>query len=86
MRSFGRKSPTDAFLTDDTAAPLAARQLSLPVHGTIGILVRAIRRGQSTQDEVLAVLRRLPVVSTLHIRRSFLAEIIEQIERASADS
>ncbi len=70
----------DLFLTDDAAARLAARQLSLPVHGTIGIVVRAIRRGQRTKDEVIAILRSLSAVSTLHIRRSLLEEIIEQIE------
>lgn len=44
-------------LTDDSAARLAAQSLRLPVHGTIGILVRAIRRQQKTMDEVIALLR-----------------------------
>ena len=70
------------FLTDDTAARLAARQLSIPVHGTIGIVLRALRRGQKPKDEVLRLLRSLTSVSTLHIRRSLLDEILREIEQA----
>ena len=73
----------ELFITDDTAARLAARQLAIPVHGTIGIVVRAIRRGQKSKDEVLDILRSLPTLSTLHIRRSFLNEIIGEIERSN---
>lgn len=78
-----REVSADLFLTDDTAARLAARQLSLPVHGTIGIVVRAIRREQKSKDEVLSILRSLPTVSTLHIRQTFLEEIIGEVERGS---
>ena len=42
-------------LTDDTAARLAAGNLRIGTHGTIGILVRAIRRGQRTRGKILAV-------------------------------
>lgn len=75
-----RKLEADLFLTDDTAARLAARQLSMPVHGTIGIVLRAIRRGQKSKADVASILRSLPAVSTLHIRRSLLDEIIREIE------
>lgn len=67
-------------LTDDTAARLAAGNLRIATHGTIGILVRAIRRGQRTKDEVLEVLRSLPSRSTLHIKRSLLETVISQVE------
>ena len=67
-------------LTDDTAARLAAKSLQLPVHGTIGILFRAIRRHQLTPFEVADLLRSLPSRSTLHIKRSLLAEFVEQAE------
>jgi predicted nucleic acid-binding protein len=70
-------------LTDDTAARLAARSLSITAHGTIGILLRAIRRQQRTKAEVLGVLRALPDVSTLHLGRSFLNEIVREMEALS---
>lgn len=70
-------------LTDDTAARLAAGNLRIATHGTIGILVRAIRRGQRTKDEVLALLRALPGQSTLHIKRSLLETVIAQVESSS---
>lgn len=49
-------------LTDDTAARLAARNLSIRAHGTLGILLRAIRRGQRSKAAVLGVLRELPEI------------------------
>jgi predicted nucleic acid-binding protein len=71
----------DLLLTDDTAARLAARELQLPVHGTLGILLRAIRRGQRSAQEVLELLRAIPGRSTLHIKPSLLLEIVAEVER-----
>ncbi|RYF39128.1 MAG: DNA-binding protein, partial [Cytophagaceae bacterium] len=59
-------------MTDDTAARLAAENLKIPAHGTIGILVRAIRRRQRTKEEVLELLQSIPTRSTLHLKRSLL--------------
>jgi len=75
----------DILLTDDAAARLAARQLAIPVHGTIGILLRAVRRRQRTRDEVLATLRSVPTDSTLHLKRSLLEEIIRAVEAIAPD-
>src|SRR6476661_4071840 len=41
------------FLADDAAARLVAERLSYEVHGTIGIIVRALRRQQRTKRQVL---------------------------------
>jgi predicted nucleic acid-binding protein len=70
------------FLTDDTAARLAAGNLGLPVHGTIGLVVRSIRRRQRTAKQVLAVLTSLPQRSTLHLKRSLLDAVIREVERS----
>jgi predicted nucleic acid-binding protein len=77
-----RAGRADLFLTDDTAARLAARSLGIPVHGTIGLLFRAIRMGRKTSSEVTALLRALPSLSSLHIGPSLLEEFIRQAERA----
>lgn len=69
-------------LTDDTAARLAARSLGITVHGSIGILVRAIRCRQKTKAEVIQLLGDLPEKTTLFIRPSLLADIIQEIEAA----
>jgi predicted nucleic acid-binding protein len=76
-----KSTPQSLLLTDDTAARLAARQLGVRVHGTIGILIRAIRRSQMPKEAVVETLRSLPDHSTLHIKRSLLAQIIEDVER-----
>jgi predicted nucleic acid-binding protein len=72
--------PEAILLTDDAAAHLAAEALGYRVHGSIGILLRAIRRRQRTRDQVLTLLRSLPEWSSLHIRPALLQEIILQIE------
>lgn len=71
---------TDLLLTDDTAARLAAKSAGMAVHGTLGILLRAIRTQQKTSAEVLSILHRIPEQSTLHIKPSFLEEVIRQVE------
>ncbi len=71
--------PKALFLTDDAAARLAAEQLGYRVHGSIGILLRAIRRGQLTPAEALARLQDIPLRSSLHIRPGLLADVISQV-------
>jgi len=73
----------DLLLTDDAAARLAARNLRVAVHGTLGILLRAIRRGQRTPEEIPNILRALPVRSTLHIKRNVLDQVIRQVEEST---
>lgn len=73
--------PGSLLLTDDTAARLAAKQMGLPVHGTIGILLRAIRRKQKTSLEVLQLLRSLPQRSTLHLTTELLREALAAAEQ-----
>jgi len=68
------------FLTDDTAARLAARSLGIVAHGTIGLLLRSIRRMQKSKEEVIALLQSLPHKSTLFIKPSLLEEIIRQVQ------
>jgi len=68
-------------LTDDTAARLAARNLSIRAHGTLGILLRAIRRGQRSKEALLEVLNELPQRSSLHLRRSLLDQVIRETEK-----
>ncbi|MFO7641522.1 MAG: DNA-binding protein [Candidatus Competibacteraceae bacterium] len=73
--------PSTLLLTDDTAARLAARNLAIRVHGTLGILLRAIRRRQRSKDTILEVLRDLPQRSTLHLKRSLLDEVIREVNK-----
>ncbi|MDX1520534.1 MAG: DNA-binding protein [Anaerolineae bacterium] len=78
--SLMKSHPQAILLTDDAAARLAATTMGYQIHGTIGILLRAIRRQQRSKSEVLQILRNLPHKSTLHIRASLLQEIIDQLE------
>jgi predicted nucleic acid-binding protein len=73
------KSPL--FFTDDSAARLAGESLGLRVHGTIGILVRSIRRGLRTRPEVLDVLMTIRERSTLYIAPKLLAAVIARVAK-----
>lgn len=73
--------PEAIFLTDDAAARIAGEGLGYGVHGTIGVLLRAVRGEQRTAKEVADILRAFPARSSLHIRHALLQEIIAQVER-----
>jgi predicted nucleic acid-binding protein len=75
--------PQAILLTDDAAARLAASSLGYNIHGTIGVLIRSIRRNQLNKIEVIDLLHRLPMKSTLHIRPELLQEIIATLEQAA---
>ena len=78
------KEPGLIFLTDDAAARLVSIRLGFTVHGTIGVLVRAIRRNLMETKEVLDALTRLPQVSTLHIKSSLLEEVISRVREEAS--
>ena len=68
-------------LTDDAAARLVAEQMKFKVHGTIGILLRSIRRGQKKPEEVLQILMDIPKTSTLYIKQSLLDEVLQKVKQ-----
>lgn len=78
--------PEAVFLSDDAAARIVAKSLRLRSQGTIGLLVRAIRRGQRSREEILSLLRVIPVRSTLHIRASLLQSVIEEVEKSVCET
>jgi predicted nucleic acid-binding protein len=81
-----QENPRSIFLTDDAAARFAGVTLGYQVHGTIGILIRAIRRQQKTPEQVLIILNELPFRSTLHIRPKLLQEIIKEVKQLHAQN
>ena len=74
-----RMNPQAIFLTDDAAARLVADQMGYRAHGTIGILIRSIRRKQRKPEDVVRVLAEVPSKSSLHIRSSLLEEITSKV-------
>jgi len=73
--------PKAIFLSDDSAARLAAEHRGIKAHGTIGILIRSVRKGYRTERDVIDLLRGLRSRSTLYIRPSLLAEVIQALEK-----
>lgn len=72
----------DMLLTDDAAARLAAEGLGLRVHGTLGVIVRSARVGRRSPQEVIELLSSVPRQSSLHLRASLLATVIDQVRAA----
>lgn len=66
-------------LTDDTAARLAAKGLGVAASGTLGILLRGLRRGQRSKEQIIALLEAIPTHTSLHVRPSLLNEVIAEV-------
>lgn len=66
-------------LTDDTAARLAAQAIQVASTGTIGILLRALRRDLCRKAELIALLESIPISTSLHLRPSLLQQIIAEV-------
>lgn len=75
---------SDIFLTDDTAARLAAVQLGFTVHGTLGLLLRSFRTRRRTREEVETLVRDLPVRSTLFIKDHLIQRAIAELHALQA--
>lgn len=75
------KYPHAWLLTDDAAARLAAQERGYVVHGTLGLLIRSVRREERTPQQVLELLRSIPKHSSLFVRPSLLDKIIQGAER-----
>ena len=71
--------PGDLFLSDDAAARLAAESLGFRVHGTVGLVIRALRRGTRSVAQVRSTLEQIPTRSTLHINRILLDRVIASL-------
>ena len=76
-----REHPKAWLLSDDAAARLAADLLGIRTHGTIGLLIRAVRRGRRAPSDVIALIEQLPARSSLHIRPALLQEILDRVRR-----
>lgn len=75
-----KENPNAIFITDDASARLVATQMGFKVHGTIGILIRSVRRGYRRPEEVLRILSELPQKSTMYIKHSLLEEITLKVK------
>ena len=66
-------------LSDDDAARQTAEALGFPVAGTLGLLLRGIRRGQISSAQVRKLVAAIPQRSTLHVSRALLKRFAESI-------
>lgn len=76
-----KQFPESILLTDDAAARVVAERMGFRVHGSIGILIRAIRRAQMKPEHVLDLLGEVRKKSTLFIKKSLLDHIKDSIRK-----
>jgi predicted nucleic acid-binding protein len=73
-------------LSDDGAARAAAEYVGYQVTGTIGTILDALADERRTRRQVINLLKAIPQKSTLFVRRSFLKEIIVQVQEGTRES
>lgn len=66
-------------LSDDDAARQTAEALGFSVAGTLGLLLRGIRRKQISGAEVRQLVEQLPARSTLHVSGALLKRFAAEI-------
>ncbi len=71
------------FLSDDDAARQSAEALGFAVTGTLGIVLRGVRRGQLARNEAATILRGIRSQSTLHASRALIARCLKALENAT---
>jgi predicted nucleic acid-binding protein len=76
-----QKEKASILLTDDSAARLFAKNMQIEVHGTIGVLLRAVRLGLKSKIEMIEIMENLKQNSTLHINQNLIREAISALER-----
>lgn len=77
-----QETPQAIFLTDDAAARLVAERLGYEVHGTLGVVIRALRRNQRTKRQVANLLRSIRRRSTLFVDARLLQLLIDEVQKA----
>lgn len=68
------------FVSDDSAARLAADNLAIKSVGTIGIIIKAVTNGLIQPIEALDTLYSIPERTSLHIKKEFLSTIISKLK------
>jgi predicted nucleic acid-binding protein len=84
--TLARKHPNALVLTDDSLVRRIARAEGLPVAGTLGILIRAVRVKLITQQEALQAVDELVAQHRLRISVELYQETIRQIRPPIAGS
>ncbi|HNF25970.1 MAG TPA: DUF3368 domain-containing protein [Leptospiraceae bacterium] len=67
--------------TDDGAARLFAKSKNISVHGTIGILLRAVRKNIRSAENITEILKSIKINSTLHISDRLVMEAVLAVSR-----
>lgn len=67
-------------LTDDDAARRSAETLGFGVTGTLGLLLRGVRRGRLSPAEAASILRDIRAQSTLHVSRALITRCLAVLD------
>lgn len=76
-----RQEGASLFLTDDLNARTTAKSLGLEVHGTVGVLLRAMRGKKIPKQRAIECVKNLHRKSTLYITRDLIEYALEEMEK-----
>ena len=74
-------SPGAIFLSDDLKARREGERLGLPVHGSLGIVVRAFRFGLLTRDQAKGALLNLGNCRSLFVSKAVVDVALDALNR-----
>lgn len=77
--AWAEKFGADLFVSDDKSARVVATILGYESTGTLGVIRNAFHMGALKHGEAVALLRSIPVRSTLHVEASLLASVIRSL-------
>ena len=77
--AWAEKFGAEMFLSDDTAARRAAKEMGLEICGTVGVILHAVRGAKISAPDARELLGRIPTHSTLHLKRTLLASAISSL-------
>ena len=74
-------SPGAIFLSDDLKARMEAERLGIPVHGSLGIVVRAYRFGHLAFEDARLALLQLGTCRSLFISKAVVEAALEALDK-----
>ena len=78
--SLALQEKSDYFLTDDLGARQIAKEYNIETHGTIGIILRAFKKGLISREITIEKIKELKTNSSLFITQDLISEVVESVK------
>ena len=79
-----KRVPSASIICDDLAARRVAMEMGAPIIGTLGLVIKAAKQKRIELGTALDLIRAIPDITTLHVRRDLIEYAVSEIERRFA--